>query len=95
MYGIDKEEKKKEPAKLTPLKCPRCQQMNDPTVRFCAKCGLPLKIEAALEVEQQRERADDIMNKLLEDPEVRNLLLIKLKNLNQETKEITIEKSKS
>ena len=62
MYGIEKEENKKEQAKLTPLKCSRCQQMNDPTVRFCAKCGLPLKLEAAMEVEGQRKQADDIMN---------------------------------
>jgi integrase len=83
MYGLEKQETKKEQAKLTPLKCSRCQQMNDPTVRFCAKCGLPLRIETALEVEQQRRQADDIMNKLLDDPEVRNYLLTKLKTLTQ------------
>jgi hypothetical protein len=81
MYGIEKEENRKEQAKLTPLKCSRCRQMNDPTVRFCAKCGLPLKIEVAIEIEKQRTQADDIMNMLLDDPEVRSYLLTKLKTL--------------
>jgi integrase len=90
MYGLEKKETKKEQAKLAPLKCSRCQQMNDPTVRFCAKCGLPLKIEAALEVEQQRRQADDIMNKLLDDPEVRKYLLTKLKALTQNQSPIQV-----
>jgi integrase len=87
MYGIENEENKKEQAKLTPLKCSRCQQMNDPTVRFCAKCGMPLKIDAALEVEQQRSQADDIMNRLFDDPEFRTYITSKLKSLglNQTT----------
>jgi hypothetical protein len=50
-------------------------------VKFCSKCGLPLQIEAALEIELQRTQADDIMNKLLDDPEVRELILMKLKKL--------------
>ena len=80
MHGLNKEEESQKP-KLTITKCPRCQQMNDPTVCFCAKCGLPLAIEAALEVERQRKQADDIMSRLLDDPEVRELILMKLKKL--------------
>ena len=81
MYGLGTEEGKKEQTKLTPLTCPRCLQINDPTVAFCGKCGLPLKIEAALEVEQQRLQADNLMNKLLDDPDVRQLIQVKLRNL--------------
>jgi integrase len=81
MYGIETKENRKEQAKLTPLKCSRCKQMNDPTVRFCAKCGLPLRLEVAMEVEAERKQADDIMNRLLDDPEVRSYLLTKLRKL--------------
>jgi integrase/recombinase XerD len=92
MHGLNKEEEKQK-TKLTIRTCPRCQQLNDPTVRFCAKCGLPLEIEDVLEIENQRRHADTIMSMLLEDPEVKALLLTKLRKLvpsqsseDQETK---------
>ena len=80
LHGMRKEEPKKIPT-LTPITCPRCDTKNLTTVKFCSKCGLPLQIEAALEIELQRTQADDIMNKLLDDPEVRELILMKLKKL--------------
>jgi ribosomal protein L40E len=77
MYGLETDESKKV-AQLAPITCRRCQQNNDPSARFCAKCGLPLRIEAALEVDQARKQSDELMDKLLDDPEVRELLLRKL-----------------
>lgn len=88
MHGLNEAEERQKP-KLTITKCPRCQQLNDPTVRFCAKCGLPLALEAAMEIERQRKQADDIMTRLLEDPEVKELFLKKLRKMipNQTSKE--------
>ena len=80
IHGLEAPETKKGPI-LSPTLCPRCQQRNDPTVRFCAKCGLPLTIQAALEIENEREQADDVMSKLLEDGKVREFLLRKLRAL--------------
>jgi integrase len=81
LNGIEQEGHKDIPEFL-PIMCPRCQQANDATLRFCGKCGLPLRIEAALELEKTRKEADDLMSKLLEDPEVRTLLLAKLKEIS-------------
>ena len=84
-------EESKSPLDLTPIVCPRCDTKNLTTTRFCGKCGLPLKIEAAMEIEKQRTQADDIMNRLLDDPEFRTYLLSKLKSLglNQSATQIS------
>jgi integrase len=94
MHGMTQKEEEKHRAKLTPTKCPRCQQLNDPTVRYCGKCGVPLKLEAALEIEQKRKNADDIMSQLLDDPDVKALLLTKLKSIltEQASSEVSHEK---
>jgi site-specific recombinase XerD len=43
MFGIENKEEKQ---KLIPfINCPRCNEQNDLTVRFCKKCGLPLDMK--------------------------------------------------
>jgi site-specific recombinase XerD len=57
-----------------PLKarhCERCREVNSPTNRFCSKCGSPLDVRTALEVQNEQEKTDEIMNKLFEDPKFR------------------------
>ena len=41
IYGIKEAKKNQEPA-LKVEQCPRCQEVNDPSSKFCHKCGLPL-----------------------------------------------------
>jgi integrase/recombinase XerD len=79
MHGIKNEEEKQ--TVLTVKTCPRCSQKNDPLVRFCAKCGLALNVEAAIEVDESRKEADSWLNLLLKDPEVRDVLLTKLRQI--------------
>src|SRR5207245_1618574 len=57
-----------------PLKvrhCERCREINSPTNRFCSKCGSPLDVRTAIEVQNEQEKTDEIMNKLFEDPKFR------------------------
>ena len=68
--------------KLKVQTCSRCDSKNDPSARFCNRCSMPLDMSAAVEVEEARVEADQVMTRLLEDSEVRNLLLQKLKELN-------------
>jgi integrase/recombinase XerD len=79
MHGL-KNDVEKQPL-LTAKPCPRCHQQNDPVASFCAKCGLALKLEAAMEVEAAKNEAETWLSKLLQDPEVRALFLTKLKLL--------------
>jgi len=59
--------------------CLRCQEVNSPTDSFCSRCGSPLDVKTAMQLHEQESRTDGLMDNLLEDPEVRGLLLSKLK----------------
>ena len=80
VYGIEAPEEKKVSI-MTPRECLRCHLANQATNRFCSRCGLPLNEEAKAEVmrkDMERRNADDIMDKLIEDGEFREMLLKKL-----------------
>jgi integrase/recombinase XerD len=83
MHGIESSAEQKGKPKLNPRQCPRCQQMNSSINKFCSSCGLPLQIGAALEVEESKNEADSWLNLLLQDPEVKELLLTKLREIMQ------------
>ncbi len=65
--GIEVETR--EEVQLKPKKCVRCNHLNDPSSRFCSNCGMPLDLKTALEVEERRKMADEIMNILFQDKE--------------------------
>jgi len=79
VYGLKKVEDK-EP-KLKPKICPRCNASNAFEARFCMKCGLALDVKAAQEIEEVRAKTDSLMNLLMKDPEFREFLVKKLKDL--------------
>lgn len=74
---------KKEEAKtlMQPKKCLKCKTINESTNKFCKICGLPLdkkEAERILKADTDRQRADKIMNQLIEDPEILELIKKKL-----------------
>lgn len=80
-------EVKKETSKsiMEPKKCLRCHVINEVTNRFCKLCGLPLEKEEAekiLKADTERMQADEIMNKLIKDPEILELIKGKLKEIS-------------
>jgi len=82
IYGIRKRPEEK-PKELAPKECPRCRRTNPATNRFCSQCGMALDMEAVMEIERRRKRADDLMDRLFEDPEVRGLIERKLRELHR------------
>ena len=80
LYGM-KEDKKKDKEEFSPVKCPRCGTMNSPGGKFCIKCGMPLDIKAAIEIENERKKMDDIMSALMKDSEVQRLMARKIKEM--------------
>jgi len=79
LHGI----KKKEATEDVKV-CPRCTEHNPEVLRFCGKCGMPLSLKAAAEVEEKRAKLDNKMEgimKLLEDKEVQELLARKIATL--------------
>ncbi|MAG78475.1 integrase [archaeon] len=85
LSGI-KSEKEKEKPKLQPKKCPKCDTINSHNARYCCKCAGILDLQVAMELQEQKEKrnvADELMNKLIQDPEVQNLLLQKVSILEK------------
>ena len=81
--GIIKEDEK-EGILLKSKKCLRCNKINKPTDKFCSMCSMPLDEETAKEIKQkdmERQQADEIMNKLVNDPEILQLIKEKI-NIN-------------
>lgn len=82
MNGIKVEEEKKD-SMLQVKECIRCKMLNEYTNKFCKKCGFILDKEEAQKVikeDEERKQADDVMNKLIQDPEILELIKKKIKN---------------
>jgi len=65
-YGVAIEEGKEETSALKPKACPRCKFVNSVTAKFCMQCGAVLDIKSAVELEDNRTRADEITAKVIE-----------------------------
>lgn len=79
MYGL--EEKEEEQKKTSLIKCLRCNTIPKITDKFCPRCGLVLDEEEAKKVikaDLDRQRADDVMNILIQDPEILELIKKKI-----------------
>jgi integrase len=65
IYGINaKEEKHVE------RHCPRCHKVNPSDAKFCYYCSSILNETVAFEEQKEKSQIDNILNKLLKDPEV-------------------------
>lgn len=76
VYGIEND-RKEEKSKLMPKQCPRCKENNPTTNKYCNKCGMILDEETVVKIVQkdmERRKADDVLDKLVENPEFRRLL---------------------
>ncbi|MCK9320219.1 tyrosine-type recombinase/integrase [Methanoculleus sp.] len=78
LYGKKKVEENKEKSILVPLTCPRCKSTNEPTATFCSKCGSPLTLNIAIELEERRKEGDAIMDFLLKDEDIKKLIAQKI-----------------
>jgi integrase len=63
---------------FAPKKCPRCTYANKATGRFCIRCGAVLDIDTAIQMQDEIKKIDDKFSKLLEDEEVKELLMKKI-----------------
>ncbi|MCD6494327.1 MAG: tyrosine-type recombinase/integrase [Archaeoglobaceae archaeon] len=78
VYGMEVEEEKKE-TKLKPKLCPRCNEINTPTSRFCQKCGLILDERERLQIQfEEGKIIPELMAKILENPVLVDKLKIAL-----------------
>jgi len=66
--------------------CPRCQTSNPSASMFCNGCGSALDLTAALETDERIRRAEEVMETLLTDSEVKVFLAEKIRQLGLERK---------
>lgn len=84
VYGIENKNEKKVSI-FKPKECSRCQQVNQATNKFCSRCGMPLDEESRAEIIKknlERKEADNIMDRLIEDPEFREIMIKKITSMN-------------
>ncbi|MFH1840092.1 MAG: site-specific integrase [Nanoarchaeota archaeon] len=79
LHGIKKEEQKE--SKLKPKHCPTCKAINASDALFCQRCSKPLDVKIAIELDEKRQRKDDMMKKLLEDPKIVSIMVDKMEEL--------------
>lgn len=82
VYGIKNNEEKEE-SQLKPKNCPRCQEINSFANKFCSKCGMILDEELRnkkIQQDLERKNADQILDEMLEDEEVKEVLIRKIKS---------------
>ncbi|VVB65820.1 Tyrosine recombinase XerA [Candidatus Gugararchaeum adminiculabundum] len=63
---------------LEARKCPKCEQSNPSTSRFCASCGLALDVKTAAKMEEKKREVDAVMQELINDPTIKQAILEKL-----------------
>jgi site-specific recombinase XerD len=82
-YGINIEENGKKESVLKPRICIRCKKANSATDKFC-ECGMPLNEDAIVEVMKrnfERKQADEILDKLIQDEEFKEMFIKKFKEV--------------
>ena len=86
LNGLKKSKEEKESI-LRPKKCVRCDTINSHQSKFCLKCGGILDLKTAVELQEAqkeeqvvRSEADQVMNALLRDPEIKEFLLKKIQS---------------
>ena len=61
------------------INCSRCGFNNAPTNKYCGKCGLTLDLKEAMLMEQKMKEKDQLLNVLVNDPDVKRILIEKAK----------------
>jgi len=67
---------------VQPRVCSRCKTINGFDTRYCRQCGGVLDVRELMEMEErlsERQEADKMMNMLMQDQDIRKLVLMKLK----------------
>jgi integrase len=72
------ETRKNEVASLRVKDCARCKERNSPVSKFCSRCGSPLDIQTAMELDEKRKTGDDVIAMLVKDPHVQEIIVTRI-----------------
>jgi len=77
IHGLVEEEKKKEEDVLKPMKCPRCEEVNPATAKFCNRCSFTLDLKTGMQIDEKADKAGRIISVALDDPKIRRMIIEK------------------
>jgi integrase/recombinase XerD len=77
LNGIAVEDDKRE-QQLRAQTCQRCKEKNSPVSKFCNRCGSPLDIKLAIELNEKRKVGDEVVSMLVKDPKVQEIIVTKI-----------------
>jgi integrase/recombinase XerD len=80
-HGITVDEESRTSAAITLTRCPRCARAITSEDQFCPACGMVFDAKVAVQLEDERAKADRLMDLLMRDDEVRSLLSRKIQEL--------------
>jgi integrase len=66
---------RKENESLKVKNCERCKERNSPMSKFCSRCGSPLDIQTAVELDEKRKSGDEVISMLVKDPKVQEIIV--------------------
>jgi uncharacterized OB-fold protein len=53
---------------MQPITC-TCGEINTPVNNYCNKCGKPLKVEIAINIDDKKKQIQEFLAKMMQDPE--------------------------
>ena len=65
VYDVPTKDQKKKDETLSPKWCSNCSEKNDPTSKFCNKCGSVLTLEDALAHQETEKQVQKIENRAI------------------------------
>ncbi len=77
-HGIIVDKEQRNTLAFTLKQCPRCNKAISSHNQFCPSCGMVLDEKSAVGLEEERMKADRLMDLLMKDDEVKAMLLQKL-----------------
>lgn len=80
MRGLKKKQDVTE-TPLAPKKCIRCSFINKSSSKFCNRCGAVLDVQTAVAMQNEIEKVDEQLAKLLEDDKVQAFLVARMKEM--------------
>jgi site-specific recombinase XerD len=85
MYGLKQEEKQEK--QINPIKCPRCNKINDPFAKFCTACSLLLDEKSIVDFDKQKDETVKTIQDILDDPYLARITLKQLLPILQKLQE--------
>lgn len=77
LHGLTNEARK-ENESLKVKNCARCMERNSPISKFCARCGSPLDITTAIELDEKRKAGNEVISMLVKDSQVQQIIMSRL-----------------